>query len=806
MTLRSEKARASIGRWAYIFVAIVLLASLVLRLDGLYASITVDEPTWRGRSVRFREALLQNRPKNTYQSEHPGVITMWIGTAAIWMTETLDKMATSPFSVLGNWLRVLKDLPITPITLWGRRMVAGITWLGIVLLAVILHRLYGRGPALIATTLLAFDPFFLAHSRVHHLDALLTTFMALAAFAMLGYIRLPRPGLYLVLSGVNAGLAIANKSPGLFLLPWCATVVLANAWYGDPQHRLTRFFQAVAALCIWTLLVCATLLLVWPALRVAPLDTIMRVFKKGIEQGSNPHEWGNYFWGQIRADPGATFYPVAWAFRTTPWVVVGIVALALFAHKAGKSARDSTLLGPSLFILGYALFMTAASKKFDRYLLPVFPFCDVLAAIGLAHLWRSLGNRERWQRLSRAPFLWAALFIATQGALLWPVRPYYLAYYNPLLGGGHLVPRVLLYGWGEALDKAATYLNGIPRASTLHVASHSPDEFKPFFVGHTTQLGSTPSIEPDFFVLYASHVQRHFAADLTIPLQQQYEPEYVVEINGLPYAWIYHNAFFGEEIAEILRYIEDHATMEGDVVILNANAAFRRMYDGPLTIYRITGPARQDFVLTQLRRALTRGRRLWLLDFPDTYEELYQFIERELANRTQRVDYVSAGEISATCYQADEMTRFVACDSDVPLAYQVGASIRLCGYDLSSTFLSPEEPLTLRLYWQCVIPPPGDYKVFTHLIGPDERIHGQLDAKPQGYAAPTSLWQSGEIILDDYVLHLDENAPVGEYHLEVGMYDPITMARLPVIDVQGQPVPDDRVLIKGLVYSPAKQN
>ena len=62
----------------------------------------------------------------------------------------------------------------------------------------------------------------------------------------------------------------------------------------------------------------------------------------------------------------------------------------------------------------------------------------------------------------RAPALLAAVLSAFAFALIWPARPYYLPYYNPLVGGTKVAPRVLLYGWGEALDRAAAYLNTSP--------------------------------------------------------------------------------------------------------------------------------------------------------------------------------------------------------------------------------------------------------------------------------------------------------------------------------------------------------
>ena len=91
-----------------------------------------------------------------------------------------------------------------------------------------------------------------------------------------------------------------------------------------------------------------------------------------------------------------------------------------------------------------------------------------------------------------------------------------------------------------------------------------------------------------------------------------------------------------------------------------------------------------------------------------------------------------------------------------------------------------------------------NYKVFRHLVGPDGRFYGQVDSVPQEWASPTSSWLPGEIILDDCEIEVAIDAPPGNYALEVGMYDPDTMQRLPVFRRGGSRLEEDRFLIEGL--------
>jgi hypothetical protein len=71
---------------------------------------------------------------------------------------------------------------------------------------------------------------------------------------------------------------------------------------------------------------------------------------------------------------------------------------------------------------------------------------------------------------------------------------------------------------------------------------------------------------------------------------------------------------------------------------------------------------------------------------------------------------------------------------------------------------------------------------------------GQRDSEPVGGTRPTTTWQEGEIIVDNYGLLVQPGTPPGEHQLEIGMYSLETGERLPVSRV-GAPL-GDRVLLE----------
>ena len=79
--------------------------------------------------------------------------------------------------------------------------------------------------------------------------------------------------------------------------------------------------------------------------------------------------------------------------------------------------------------------------------------------------------------------------------------------------------------------------------------------------------------------------------------------------------------------------------------------------------------------------------------------------------------------------------------------------------------------LHITLQWKALRPPGDDYKVFIHLLDPDDRLVAQYDAVPCQWSCPTGQWHSGDVILDRGSIPLG-TLPPGRYRLAVGLYAP----------------------------------
>lgn len=102
--------------------------------------------------------------------------------------------------------------------------------------------------------------------------------------------------------------------------------------------------------------------------------------------------------------------------------------------------------------------------------------------------------------------------------------------------------------------------------------------------------------------------------------------------------------------------------------------------------------------------------------------------------------------------------------------------------------------LGISLQWEALAPVGADYTVAVHLVGPDGVPLQQQDRSPAGGFAPTSTWQPGQPIRDNYGFVLSDDLPAGHYEVWVLAYSWPSLERLPVT-AAGEQSSDHLVLL-----------
>ena len=107
--------------------------------------------------------------------------------------------------------------------------------------------------------------------------------------------------------------------------------------------------------------------------------------------------------------------------------------------------------------------------------------------------------------------------------------------------------------------------------------------------------------------------------------------------------------------------------------------------------------------------------------------------------------------------------------------------------------VKPGEALQVDVTWRGLKSWLDNYTAFVHLLGPDGKVHGQVDQWPVQGTLPTASWAAGQVVDDPYTITLPPDAPSGQYQVEVGWYLLSTLRRLNVLDAAGRPS-DDHVI------------
>jgi len=573
-------------------IVLVLVLTLIIWLPRGFEIdryVATDEVVWLLRSANFYYALGQKDYAATYIKEHPGVVTMWAGTAAYMLDfPEYRGFGQGYFESDKYWMfeDFITSKGVIPhdVLITTRLIMVILNTLLIAVAFVFARLLFGTFPALIGFLLIAFDPFHVSITRLAHLDGPVSSFLFLSLLAFLAYLYCGRRLFYLLISAIAGGLAVLAKLPGLIIAP--AVVLIALIGYLNERKDKLRSLSDKAVglvdslikpLVLWGIVFLIAVMLFFPVMWVNPINSLKQLVLSPLTVGKViqvveddlPSEGGEIM---KPAEIRFTFsskslryylrYPRRYLWNATPVILFGLVAaLAAYVYKfslfKAKKVRRS-VIGLLLFLVVYTLFLTFASKTSDKYYIPVYPVLDLIAGLGCYVCVNWIGKYKPFAGKRIFPYLALSAIILVQIVGTMRTYPYYSVYFNPILGGSRRAGEVLSVGSGEGLDLAAEYLNNKPDAEDLKAMSwYGNGPFSYYFVGEASPLWSdiwnekkiSEFKEMDYLVVYSTQWARGMPLGLFTHLTGV-EPEHSVWINNIEYARIYDVNTLPPEIYE----------------------------------------------------------------------------------------------------------------------------------------------------------------------------------------------------------------------------------------------------------------
>jgi hypothetical protein len=426
----------------------------------------------------------------------------------------------------------------------------------------------GRTASLVALTLFAFTPDFLAHTQLVTTDLPVAVFYFGHAFFLFRALRqfTVRDA---VLSGVFLGAALLSKFSAFSLAPSVVVLVAARVWAPKTSAYPRRSLLTLAL--THTLL---PLFLVWAAYGFhfhGPMKSDGTAYYKWQEMEAQtwmgaravlaartlhvvpePFAYGFlYLLSQSKGRPGFLlgeisdsgwwyYFPVTIALKTPlPELLLIVAGCALLpARWRERSWPHFFLLVPVVLYVAVALASTINIGH--RHLLPIYPFLLVLAGDAVARLMQA-----RWAQIAAGVL---GLWLIAGTAL---VHPDYLAYFNELAGGPSNGWRALVDSnleWGQDLPALKRWMDetGTKKVTLSYFGTDVPERYGiqydalPSFLRLRKPLNEGPPTHGETIAVSATNLQAVYIRDplwisFTKELRETRQPRAIVAHSILIY-------------------------------------------------------------------------------------------------------------------------------------------------------------------------------------------------------------------------------------------------------------------------------
>ncbi len=801
----------------WMWLLLLFVVALIPRILYLGTFWGTDERYHWELSNEFFTALLNRDWANTIPQGLPGLTLAWIDSIALairygwgWLISggqiTLDEVLANdrPYQLLGQ-----RQIPVV--------LVNTLIVVGVYLLS---RPILGRMAALFGIILVIFDPFLLAESRVLRFEGLVAGLMPLVLLAMLVYLK-DRRRIFLILSAAIMALAMLTKISALILLPFIGLMIFAvqlSVTSQSTKSYVSQFFsQIFVSLRVympWLLLTLAFFWLFWPAMWVNPLVTLQEVWTFATQAGQGGFDGrGVFFWGQIYPDdPGLGFYPVALLFRLTPLTLLGLVVALIFvigwAGQRAKIQDDSgwqwwgvvLLLLYSLFFMGA---MMMGAKKYDRYLMPIFPTLDLVAGVGW--FWLLTWVRSRWPQTNTqqaAIMAGGVLLLLIQAFTTLPHLPYYYTYYNPLFGGGAQAANFIRVGFAEGLDKVARYLETKPNAAELKVASANSSKLDGLFSGETIATDNLNGkwIQGDYVLIYISQRQRGKHSPDMLAYFARTTPEYELNLHGINYAQLYpgpaaqfyggahklegRGTLYGYDLSQtelqagddldVTLYWRNEGQLEDDrffVRLMDIDGyVWAEAIAQPRPGFEEAATAREAIVESEatlmLPPGMPPGDYFFKPGFRTEAGEIIGYFELPDEAKPLTVTAL-VDDPNVTAFQPPQATEF-----------SLNADVLFKGFDLERSTVTSADSVWLTLYWQTLTNVQHDYVILLRLVDDAEQELAFWLGRPVRSGYPSLEWQAQQLVQDPWRLEIPAETTLGRYRLELAVFDAESQAEL----------------------------
>lgn len=447
----------------------IFLFSLAIRLATLnQIGRTWDEQEYVEQGYKMIDLMKQGDFNNSYfytTYDHPPLVKYLYG-----LTAHLD---AEKQSAVGK--AILKyDLT------YSRLLSAIIFSLGVVITALLGWLFVSPFVGIISGLILSLLPFSLGLSQLVTTESFKIFIYPLAIYS---YIILLRKYSIkkTIIAGIITGIALQIKQSNIILIPLFVFMSLAYYRQIKQSKKNKAFIKMILFSLIYICIISIIIfILFWPLMPFhlreiysnhSGLWNVQLTSKIWLITISVPE----LFLGRLMLTPN--FYYLVYFLISIPII---ILFLFFFGVKKIMEKKDWILYSILLWFIIPLIIMSFYSWRQHglRYIIEIYPAISLIAAIGFDSSISIFTKKKVLKLIYFFPVVAYLLIV------LWQIKPYYLDYFNELVGGTNTVYKYNLFQqgwWGQGLGEAGLYIKDTaPKGSRIGYAV-SPDHVLPRF-------------------------------------------------------------------------------------------------------------------------------------------------------------------------------------------------------------------------------------------------------------------------------------------------------------------------------------
>ncbi|MCL4418577.1 glycosyltransferase [Patescibacteria group bacterium] len=510
--------------WKLIFsIVFIFLLAFILRINTLnQIGRTWDEQEYVEQGYEMVELIKKGDFGNSFfytTYDHPPLVKYLYGITAHFDVERVLKNTEPVFRYDYTFSRILSAVMFS---------------VGVLFTVLIGWKLFSPTVGIIAGIILSMLPFSLGLSQLVAAESLKILTYPLAIYFYIFLLRNRIKTADIIFAGIATGLALQAKQTNFILIALLAIIFLIQykrLGKIDRRNFLQEKLKISLIVCLVSVLVFIAL---WPQL-VFHIRDVWYINQKVWSVHFSPKIWQitlappEVFFGKLRLVP--IFYYVVYFFISIPVLI--LILFFLGFRKILTNKNIYSLLIALWFLLPFGLSVYSWRQHGLRYIVEIYPAIALIAALGFDTF---------IQRFTRNQFSKLLYFIPVIVYLLlslWYIKPYYLDYFNELVGGTGTVYKYNLFQmgwWGQGEREAGLYLRKNAFQGSDVGLALSPEHTFPRFDNLKYSIWSANK-KYDFIVVNHYHIIRDGFDDSII--RKNYNLAYRVKADGATLVYVY---------------------------------------------------------------------------------------------------------------------------------------------------------------------------------------------------------------------------------------------------------------------------